>query len=200
MPENIAIAAFVLGAVMLLISIVGGQFKLFGAEVTAKVGPSGRILAGIAGAILIGFGIHDSLDKPVATPTQESANPSSRPQAAPEPVAKVDPPEVLPATYVLRTLTSIRPQEPGGEDRVYLKLGDSRPTKTWTLRAGESVQVDLTVTAGTRVSLFEMDGMLADGDDDFLGSAELAGQGGKLELINPAIGGHLYTLSYEPER
>ena len=63
MPENIMIAAFVLGSVMLLISIVGGRFKIFGAEVSGVAGPTGRILAGVVGAILIGIGLYSSLHK-----------------------------------------------------------------------------------------------------------------------------------------
>ena len=35
MPQNLSIAAFVLGAILLLVAIVGGGFKLFGAEIPA---------------------------------------------------------------------------------------------------------------------------------------------------------------------
>lgn len=37
MPEGIQIGLLVLGGVLILIAILGGNFKLFGAEVTATV-------------------------------------------------------------------------------------------------------------------------------------------------------------------
>lgn len=37
MPESIKIGAFVFGAILILIAILGGNFKLFGAEVAATV-------------------------------------------------------------------------------------------------------------------------------------------------------------------
>ncbi|KAA3612171.1 MAG: hypothetical protein DWQ05_19405 [Calditrichaeota bacterium] len=200
MPENITIAAFVLGAVMLLISIVGGKFKIFGAEVSAMAGPISRIFAGIVGTLLLGIGLYNSLYKLDATQTEESAKPlveSSQP-AKIKSVPETESSKALPATFVLGKLTCIIPQEPGGEDRVYLKLGESKPTKVWKLKAGESIQVGLTVAAGTSVTLYEKDGLLTDGDDDFLGTAKLIGRSGTLQFKIPEIGDHFYTLSYEP--
>jgi hypothetical protein len=106
--------------------------------------------------------------------------------------------DALPAIFVLGELTCLRPQEPGGEDRVYIRLGDSMPSEVWKLRAGKSAQVGLTAEAGTRVGLWEMDGFRADGDDDFLGAGRLSGQGGTLRFEIPAVGDHLYTLTFEP--
>jgi hypothetical protein len=64
MPQNITIAAFVLGAVLLLIAILhGGGFKIFGAEVDGSAGRFGRLFAGLLGVILIGIGLVGSLDK-----------------------------------------------------------------------------------------------------------------------------------------
>ncbi len=37
MPDNIKIGAFVFGAILVLIAILGGNFKLFGAEVASTV-------------------------------------------------------------------------------------------------------------------------------------------------------------------
>jgi hypothetical protein len=53
MPSNLAIGAFVLGAVLLLISVVKGGFKLFGAEVSGSAGGAGRFIAFVAGVVLI---------------------------------------------------------------------------------------------------------------------------------------------------
>lgn len=37
MPDSISIAAFILGAILILIAILGGNFKLFGSEISASV-------------------------------------------------------------------------------------------------------------------------------------------------------------------
>jgi len=64
MPQSITIAAFVLGAVLLLIAILhGGGFKIFGAEVDGSPGRFGRVFSGLLGVILIGVGLVTSLDK-----------------------------------------------------------------------------------------------------------------------------------------
>ena len=191
MPENITIAAFILGAVMLLISVVGGKFKIFGAEVSGVAGPAGRVMAGVAGTIFIGIGLFNSLE----ARTQPSLEQTATARTESDLQAKS---KTLPATYKLGKLTCIRPQEPKGEDRVYLKLGNST-TKVWELKAGMSVLVELIAEAGTSISLWEKDGIMKDGDDDFLGTASLQGQGGKLHFEIPATGNHLYTLSYESD-
>lgn len=53
MPQGITIAAFVLGSVFLLLALVGGGFKIFAAEISGKVGPLGRAIAGVLGSILV---------------------------------------------------------------------------------------------------------------------------------------------------
>jgi hypothetical protein len=71
MPQNIAIAAFVLGAVLLLASLLTGGFKIFGAEVTGTVGKTGRVLAFVLGLVfvMVGIGYHDPQEpKPAERP------------------------------------------------------------------------------------------------------------------------------------
>jgi GUN4-like len=54
MPENITIGAFVLGAILILIAILGGNFKLFGAEIASTVSSGWlRFVAFILGTALI---------------------------------------------------------------------------------------------------------------------------------------------------
>ena len=53
MPQDITIAAFILGAVLLLIALLGGGFKIFGAEITGRVGHRGRQIAGVLAMILL---------------------------------------------------------------------------------------------------------------------------------------------------
>jgi hypothetical protein len=57
MPESLTIAAFVFGAVLMLLSLVGGGFKLFGAEVSGTVGTLGRTVAFALGGVLITVGL-----------------------------------------------------------------------------------------------------------------------------------------------
>jgi hypothetical protein len=56
-PESITIAAFVFGAVLLLVAIVGGPFKIFGAEISGKAGGFGRSFAGLLGVVLVFVGL-----------------------------------------------------------------------------------------------------------------------------------------------
>ena len=66
MPPTLSIGAFVLGGVLLLISLLrGGGFKLFGAEVTGSAGGFGRLIAFMAGVVLIVTGfLHERKDRP----------------------------------------------------------------------------------------------------------------------------------------
>ncbi len=57
MPQSIPIAAFAFGAVLLLIALLGGKFKLFGAEVSGTAGRAGRSVAAILGIALIVIGL-----------------------------------------------------------------------------------------------------------------------------------------------
>lgn len=59
-PQSITIAAFVFGAVLLLIALLGGGFKIFGAEVSGKAGAFGRPVAGITGMVLLMVGLFGS--------------------------------------------------------------------------------------------------------------------------------------------
>ena len=73
MPQNITIAAFVLGAVLLLISLLGGSFKIFAAEISGKVGKFGRIISFVLSIIFISIGLIGSFDQPSSQPSSGSA-------------------------------------------------------------------------------------------------------------------------------
>jgi hypothetical protein len=86
-PQTITIAAFVLGSVLILIALVGGGFKIFGAEVSGTAGRVGRAVAGIAGAIFLAIGVFGSFapappqttaPQPAATANTQIAKESSR--------------------------------------------------------------------------------------------------------------------------
>ena len=101
MPQSITIAAFVLGAVLLLIAILRGGFKIFGAEIEGTAGRFGRIFAGLLGIILIGIGLFSSLYKSPqsvaglqktasdSSPSGEAA--SANPSAAQKPISQAQP-------------------------------------------------------------------------------------------------------------
>ena len=67
MPQTVIIGAFVLGSVLGLIALLGGHFKIFGAEVSGGAGPGARAVAGIAGTALIAFGLYGG-QNPTANP------------------------------------------------------------------------------------------------------------------------------------
>ncbi len=79
MPPSITIGSFVLGAVLLLVAILGGGFKIFGAEVSGNTGTLGRLVAGTLGIILISIGFsgyegklnlgQEPTPTPITTPT-----------------------------------------------------------------------------------------------------------------------------------
>ena len=76
MPQSITMAAFVLGAVLLLIAILhGGGFKIFGAEVDGSPGRFGRVFAGLLGVILIRVGLVTSVDKSYFNPLRTVERP-----------------------------------------------------------------------------------------------------------------------------
>ena len=58
MPQNLPLALVVVGAILLLIALLGGQFKLFGAEIPGKVSRANRWISGFAGMTLIVMGIY----------------------------------------------------------------------------------------------------------------------------------------------
>jgi len=57
MPQNIAIASFVLGAVLILIALLRGGFKIFGAEISGTTGGLGRIIAFALGLFFVFIGV-----------------------------------------------------------------------------------------------------------------------------------------------
>jgi hypothetical protein len=134
MPQSISIGAFVLGGVLLLVALVGGNFKIFGAEVSAKISSVPiRILAGLLGLsfVLVAFspsiGItpeNKALEK-VSAPSQpqETVRPAEAPPISRAGVAIVfDPPSNVrespsASSNVLcsvRAKTTINIMEPNG--------------------------------------------------------------------------------------
>jgi hypothetical protein len=57
MPESLGIGAFVFGAILILAALAGGQVKLFGAEVSAKLDHGVRAVAFVLGLGLLGWAL-----------------------------------------------------------------------------------------------------------------------------------------------
>lgn len=53
MPTSLSIAAFVLGAILLLIALVGGGFKLFGSEIPRGVSATNRKISMVLGCVFV---------------------------------------------------------------------------------------------------------------------------------------------------
>ncbi len=65
MPESIAIAAFVFGAVLFLIAIAGGNLKIFGSEISNSVSNPGlRAVSFFVGTFFLVISVASILDEP----------------------------------------------------------------------------------------------------------------------------------------
>ena len=71
MPQSLAIGILVLGAVMLLLALAGGSFKIFGSEMPTAVNRSARVIAFGIGVVLVGV-------FPVPLPARPGARKRSR--------------------------------------------------------------------------------------------------------------------------
>ncbi len=72
MDSPLVIAVFGFGAILLLIAVLNGSFKIYGAEISGNAGRAGRIVAGVLGLLLILFGLDKGgfLDSPEAQQMQ----------------------------------------------------------------------------------------------------------------------------------
>ncbi len=87
MPVSIAIALVVLGAILILIAVLGGRFKIFGADIEGTTGGFGRVIAGVLGLIFIVIAIILNFAGPSGTnqPANQSQTVSSSSTATPLP-------------------------------------------------------------------------------------------------------------------
>lgn len=121
MPQNLSIAVFVLGAVLLLLSLVSGGFKIFGSEIPGAASRVARAMAFVIGLFLIGFAlwrfndVREDARKPESTPAVVSSNPAPTP--APAPALSDQPAQSKPAPPADR-LTDARARQTFGEEGV----------------------------------------------------------------------------------
>jgi PQQ-dependent catabolism-associated CXXCW motif protein len=101
MPETLAIGIFVLGAVMLLLALVSGSFKIFGSEMPGVSSRTARVIAFVIGAGLVGFSLYhfqfegDHGPKPASAPAPGAP---SQDQPTPVPAAPAPGAGAKPAT------------------------------------------------------------------------------------------------------
>jgi hypothetical protein len=100
MPPTITIGVFALGAVLTLIGIMGGAFKIFGTEISGTTGNVPRWIAGILGVLLIGVGIYgsqpDTIKVSQSQPTPEPDNKPSTPDTKKSPPVPYKPDDPTP--------------------------------------------------------------------------------------------------------
>ena len=130
MPQTIELAAFVLGAVLLLLALTTGGFTIFGAEMRGTAGRFSRILAGAGGAALIGFALWHTLEGGKAA--------TAAPQATPTPTTATAPAKSEP------TPSSVAPHAP--------ELNIAKGVAVW----GQDTKL-LTLAPGERVTLYGKD-------------------------------------------
>jgi PQQ-dependent catabolism-associated CXXCW motif protein len=116
MPQTLIIGIFVLGAVMLLLALVSGGFKIFGSELPGVAGRTGRIIAFFLGLILVGFSLFHFNEQPAAKDAAHVDTPAGAPAktevaeaaASPPPAAEAQPSKPQPAPDTLTDPASVR--------------------------------------------------------------------------------------------
>ncbi|MDB5480871.1 MAG: sulfurtransferase [Caulobacteraceae bacterium] len=117
MPQTLIIGIFVLGAVMLLLALVSGGFKIFGSELPGVAGRSGRIIAFAIGVVLVGFSLFHFRDEPPAPakdsdhgspPVLEAAKAQAANPGATQPAEDRPAPKPPPAQETLNDPAAVR--------------------------------------------------------------------------------------------
>ncbi len=108
MPQNIVIAAFILGGLLLLVALTNGAVKVFGAEVSGTAGRTGRVLAGIFGLLILGAAFWLSLPNNMGVLTTTNPSPPAQTpttKIVPETATASPKPTSIPAVYTQGQLT-----------------------------------------------------------------------------------------------
>lgn len=98
MPQSVSIGLMALGGVLLLVAIIGGKFKIFGAEVSDTISSwQLRFLAGVLGIIFVLAAVFQSSLSPSSPslPNSRATSPKPQPPAATDAPAPVPPKTAL---------------------------------------------------------------------------------------------------------
>jgi hypothetical protein len=114
MPETLGIGLFVLGAVLILIALVGGKFKIFVAEVSPSVtNPFIRVLAFGLGVTFIFLALNPAMISIALAKSTDAPSPvppePSPPIAQPTQMIAIPTETSLPPTFVYDTPVPARP-------------------------------------------------------------------------------------------
>lgn len=113
MPQTLTIGIFVLGAVMLLLALVSGGFKIFGSEMPGVASREARIIAFFIGVLLVGFSLFQAepllkgQNQPKPTPAPAPPGPEG-PVVNPAPAEDHSPPKTPPAQESLTDAAAMR--------------------------------------------------------------------------------------------
>ncbi|MGB8702609.1 MAG: hypothetical protein WCD18_24615 [Thermosynechococcaceae cyanobacterium] len=119
MPDGIEIAAFVFGAILVLIAILGGNFKLFGAEIAENV-PSKllRIIAFVLGVALLVISLRIKI-------------PTSTPPLTPTPPLTLTPTPTSDKSTITGTWLLSDPRVPGVFNSIRLSQDNQYQGNSW---------------------------------------------------------------------
>jgi hypothetical protein len=78
MPQTVTIAAFVLGAIFLLIAVLGGQFEAFGFKLPEQSGKNVRIASALLSIPFILYGIIQNTRGPAAQTVAAQSTPAAQ--------------------------------------------------------------------------------------------------------------------------
>lgn len=141
MPQNIALAAFIFGGILILLAVSSGSFKVFGAEMSGAAGRGPRLAAGLIGVVLLSFGawqanrpdVPAKPEPPASAATGRSgtgAGQAGREAPAPVPVGAVSPEGLVPFGPIALPIGKLS----GSEDSV--QIVEISPTPGSRLRRG----------------------------------------------------------------
>ncbi len=77
MPQSITIGAFVFGAVLILIALLGGGFKIFAAEIPLAIARPQRFVAAVLGTFFILIGILGPPNRGSDHPAERASRPQT---------------------------------------------------------------------------------------------------------------------------
>jgi hypothetical protein len=109
MPPSVTIGLLVLGSVLLLVAIVGGRFKIFGAEISEPIPRGLRIVSGILSVVFLlvvmgSGGTRDGAEASSPSPAGDAAAGSTG--TAADPATSAAPPTPDPPSATLKRIRS----------------------------------------------------------------------------------------------
>lgn len=108
MPQTLTIGIFVLGAVMLLLALASGGFKIFGSEIPGVASGPARIVALVVGLGLLGFSLIHFQEEPASKPADHPEAKVAEVAKADTPAAPVPTPQSTPTFDSLNDPGSVR--------------------------------------------------------------------------------------------